>query len=380
MKLGRSPRPAFFFYQAMSRTKNYLDLVSGKTSGPLAAIARAFLAGLACGYALGMTLRNFAYDFGLKTIVKSPVPVVSIGNITTGGTGKTPMVEYVCRYFRQKGLRVAILSRGYGSGSGEMAGMNDEGLLLYQNLPDVPHLQDSDRAGLARIAVEELESQVLVLDDAHQHRRLARNLNIVLIDATNPFGFDWLLPRGLLREPSSQSLSRADAILITRCNLVSTGALESIENRVREKIQPGTPVTRSIHQPVELLLATGEVQSLETLKGKKAAVFCGLGNPSAFLATVEALGVQVIAEKIFTDHHQYSDSDIAELSEWVGATGAELALTSQKDLVKLVCDHLGGRPLGAIRIGLEITQGQAEINHLLDQMADQVETAPITGF
>ncbi|MFM7591591.1 MAG: tetraacyldisaccharide 4'-kinase, partial [Isosphaeraceae bacterium] len=142
----------------MSRTKNYLDLVSGKTSGPLAAIARAFLAGLACGYALGMTLRNFAYDFGLKTIVKSPVPVVSIGNITTGGTGKTPMVEYVCRYFRQKGLRVAILSRGYGSGSGKMAGMNDEGLLLYQNLPDVPHLQDSDRAGLARIAVEELES------------------------------------------------------------------------------------------------------------------------------------------------------------------------------------------------------------------------------
>ncbi|MFM7318198.1 MAG: tetraacyldisaccharide 4'-kinase [bacterium] len=380
MKLGRSPRPAFFFYQAMSRTKNYLDLVSGKTSGPLAAIARAFLAGLACGYALGMTLRNFAYDFGLKTIVKSPVPVVSIGNITTGGTGKTPMVEYVCRYFRQKGLRVAILSRGYGSGSGEMAGMNDEGLLLYQNLPDVPHLQDSDRAGLARIAVEELESHVLVLDDAHQHRRLARNLNIVLIDATNPFGFGWLLPRGLLREPSSQSLSRADAILITRCNFVSTGALESIENRVREKIRPGTPVARSIHQPVELLLATGEVQSLEKLKGKKAAVFCGLGNPSAFLATVEALGVQVIAEKIFTDHHQYSDSDIAELSEWVGATGAELALTSQKDLVKLVCVHLGGRPLGAIRIGLEITHGQAEINHLLDQMADQVETAPITGF
>ncbi|MFM7591419.1 MAG: tetraacyldisaccharide 4'-kinase, partial [Isosphaeraceae bacterium] len=118
----------------------------------------------------------------------------------------------------------------------------------------------------------------------------------------------------------------------------------------------------------------------EKLKGKKAAVFCGLGNPSAFRATVEALGVQVIAEKIFTDHHQYSDSDIAELSEWVGATGAELALTSQKDLVKLVCDHLGGRSLGAIRIGLEITQGQAEINHLLDQMADQVVTAPITGF
>lgn len=355
----------------MSRIKNYFDLISGRSRGPLAAIARAFLAGIAGGYGLGMTLRNFAYDFGLKTIVKSAIPIISIGNITTGGTGKTPMVEYVCRHLRQKGLRVAILSRGYGSGSGEAAGMNDEGLLLYQNLPDVPHLQDADRAGLARIAVEELDSQVLVLDDAHQHRRLARNLNFVLIDATNPFGFGWLLPRGLLRETSSQSLGRADAILITRCDMVSNDVLESIEKRLREKIRPGTSIARSIHQPVELLLASGEVQSLQALKGKKAAIFCGLGNPSAFRATVEALGVQVIAEKIFSDHYQYSDNDIEALSEWVGATNADLALTSQKDLVKLVCVHLGGRPLGAIRIGLEITQGQSEINRLLDQLADQ---------
>lgn len=146
----------------MSRIKNYFDLISGRSRGPLAAIARAFLAGIAGGYGLGMTLRNFAYDFGLKTIVKSAIPIISIGNITTGGTGKTPMVEYVCRHLRQKGLRVAILSRGYGSGSGEAAGMNDEGLLLYQNLPDVPHLQDSDRAGLARIAVEELDRKSVV--------------------------------------------------------------------------------------------------------------------------------------------------------------------------------------------------------------------------
>ncbi len=125
------------------------------------------------------------------------MPVVSIGNLTAGGTGKTPCVEYVVRFYRALDRRVAILSRGYG-GDGAR---NDEALVLEENLPDVPHLQGADRVALAHIAIEELESEIVVLDDGFQHRRLARDLDLVLIDATAPWGHGYLLPRGLLREP-----------------------------------------------------------------------------------------------------------------------------------------------------------------------------------
>jgi tetraacyldisaccharide 4'-kinase len=357
----------------MSRTQKYLDLISGRNRSPLAYFARAGLAVASGGYCLAVSVRNKLFDFGIKSSVTVSVPVVSIGNITTGGTGKTPMVEYVCRFFREKGLRVAILSRGYGSD--KSGGMNDEGLLLYQNLPDVPHLQGPERAELAHIAVEELESQLLVLDDGLQHRRLARNLDIVLIDATNPFGYGWLLPRGLLREPARAAIRRAGAVILTRCDLISAEALAAIENQLWRMVRPGTPVARSVHRPTEVLMASGEVLSLDRVKGKKAVIFCGLGNPAAFRATVESLGVQVVDEKHFTDHHRYTEADIAALSGWVAASMADLVLTSQKDLVKLVAEHLGGRPLGAIRIGLEITQGLAEINHLLDQLAAECNQA-----
>src|SRR5207244_12530469 len=128
-----------------------------------------------------------------------------------GGTGKTPCAEFVARFFRQLDLRVALLSRGYGS----QAGRNDEALVLEENLPDVPHLQGPDRAALAQVAVEELDSEILVLDDGFQHRRLHRDLDIVLIDATCPWGYGHLLPRGLLREPIS-SLKRAHVAMLTR--------------------------------------------------------------------------------------------------------------------------------------------------------------------
>jgi tetraacyldisaccharide 4'-kinase len=148
-------------------------------------------------YGLAVRVRNWLYDRGWKRVVRAAVPVVSVGNLTLGGTGKTPCVEYVARFYRRLDLRVAILSRGYGS----RAGRNDEALVLEENLPDVPHLQGPDRAALAAIGVEELESEILVLDDGFQHRRLARDLDLVLIDATEPWGYGYLFPRGLLREP-----------------------------------------------------------------------------------------------------------------------------------------------------------------------------------
>src|SRR5262249_3767146 len=151
-------------------------LVSGRLRGLWPGLQRLGLRVVSGPYGLAVRLRNWLYDRGWKKVVRAPVPVVRVGNLTLGGTGKTPCVRYVARFYRQRDLRVAILSRGYGSTQGR----NDEALVLEENLPDVPHLQGADRAALAATAVEELESEVLVLDDGFQHRRLARNLDLVL--------------------------------------------------------------------------------------------------------------------------------------------------------------------------------------------------------
>jgi tetraacyldisaccharide 4'-kinase len=194
---------------------DFLDLVRGRRRGVLPSLARLGLGAAAAGYGIGAGLRNLAYDRGWGKAHHAALPVVSVGNLTLGGTGKTPMVEWVCRWFRERAVRATIASRGYGG----QAGLNDEGRVLEDNLPDVPHLQGRDRVELARIAVEELEAEVLVLDDGFQHRRLARDLDIVLLDALEPFGFGRLFPRGLLREPPS-SLRRADVVVLTRSDLV----------------------------------------------------------------------------------------------------------------------------------------------------------------
>jgi tetraacyldisaccharide 4'-kinase len=352
----------------MSRlnVKTYFNLISGRSRGPFAFMGRSILALASGGYAIATSLRNKAYDWGIKKSITADVPIISIGNATTGGTGKTPMVEYVARHFRDQGRMVCILSRGYGSG--DDGGMNDEGLLLYQNMPDVPHLQGPDRSALAQVAVDELLSEVLILDDGLQHRRLVRSLDIVLIDSTNPFGFGWVLPRGLLREPLKQALRRADLILLTRSDMVSDQARTAIRTKVARLAGSSKPWVESIHKPVDLIMADGSEMALGDLTGKSVAIFSGLGNPAAFLQTVESLGAKVIAEQSFPDHHLYSEADLASISRWVAASGADLALTSQKDLVKLPVEHLGGKPLGAIRIGLEIVHGEAELLKALNQV------------
>src|SRR5438876_1130985 len=175
-------------------------------------------------YRLAVWWRNRQFDRGGRAIHRAAVPVVSIGNLSLGGTGKTPCVEYVARFYRELGLKVAILSRGYGAN----AGPNDEALVLEENLPDVPHLQGADRLSLARTAVEELESELLILDDGFQHRRLQRDLDLVLVDATNPWGHGYLFPRGLLRE-TPRSLQRAGVVLLTRC--------DQVDERKRVQIQ-----------------------------------------------------------------------------------------------------------------------------------------------
>jgi tetraacyldisaccharide 4'-kinase len=290
-----------------------------------------------------------------------------VGNLTLGGTGKTPCVEYVAGLYRQQGLRVAVLSRGYG-GSGDR---NDEALVLEQNLPDVPHLQGVDRRALAKTAVEELGSQVLVLDDGFQHRRLKRDLDVVLVDATQPWGHGYLFPRGLLREPP-QSLCRAGAVVLTRCDQVEAPALCRLHETVA-RLSRHALVAEATHQPKELINSEQGREPIQQLRGQPVAAFCGIGNPQAFRRTLADLGAAICAFKIYPDHHAYTRADVDALRAWAGQQAMDcLVVTTEKDLVKLRLAQLGGRALWALRIGLQIGAGQ----EALDRKLKEVVSAP----
>jgi tetraacyldisaccharide 4'-kinase len=340
------------------RAETWHEIIRGDRRGAVAGLARCGLRLASWPYGIGVRARNALYNHGWKRVSRSSVPVVSIGNLTLGGTGKTPCVEYVGRFFSDRDVRATILSRGYGS----EAGRNDEAMVLEENLPDVPHLQGADRVSLANLAVEELEAELLILDDGFQHRRLYRNLEVVLIDATRPPNRDYLFPRGTLREPAS-GLKRADAIVLTRCDQVTVEEVKAIRNWLSQRY-PGKPVAITRHRPVGLI---GDVmEPLEGLKTGPVAGFCGIGNPNAFCRTLESLGANVIDFRAFPDHHAYTRDDVDELIHWANGLPHDATIaTTQKDWVKLRISELAGRPLRAVRIGLAFREGQQEFDEKL---------------
>jgi tetraacyldisaccharide 4'-kinase len=343
----------------LNLTDRYQALLRARGAWP--ACQRAGLRAASLPYDWAMRLRNWLYDRGWKRTHRADVPVVSVGNLTVGGTGKTPCVEFVARWFRERDRRVAILSRGYGS----TGGANDEALVLEENLPDVPHLQGADRVALAAAAVEELESEVLVLDDGFQHRRLARDLDLVLVDATNPWGHDAVLPRGLLREPAS-GLRRAGAVLLTRCDQAPADERARIRERVA-RLAPHAPVAATAHRPLDL--ANSATAPLERVRGRPVAGFCGLGNPDAFRRTLAGLGAAVIAWRTYPDHHAYGRQDVDDLTRWADRLPAETVVaTTQKDWVKLRLDQLGDRELWAVRVRLEVLDGSEALEQRLGQV------------
>jgi tetraacyldisaccharide 4'-kinase len=341
---------------------SYLDLIRGKQAGLAASLARSGLWLAAGVYGAIVTWRNLGFDRGWLKSRRALVPVVSVGNLTLGGTGKTPMVEWVARWFRRRGIRVAILSRGYG----QEGGLNDEGRVLEENLPDVPHLQGPDRVRLARIAALEVETELIVLDDGFQHRRLGRDVDLVLIDALEPFGLEHLFPRGLLREPF-RSLRRATAVVLSRADLITPGERLAIRSAA-ERIAGSLHWVEARHAPICLVDDQGTTSALEELNDKAVAAFCGIGNPEGFRRTVVPLCRNLLDFRIFPDHHNYSASDVRALERWVEGVGADLVLTTQKDLVKLRASVLGLAPLRALRIGLEVTEGGAILDDVLARL------------
>lgn len=339
--------------------ETYHALIRGDRRGPIAALTRAGLRAASWPYGFGVWWRNRLYDRGWKTIHQAAVPVVSVGNLTLGGTGKTPCVEYVAGFYRDLGLPVAILSRGYGADQGR----NDEAMVLEENLPDVPHLQGPDRVALATTAVEELEVELLVLDDGFQHRRLGRELDIVLIDATAPPSRDYLFPRGTLRE-QVRGLGRAGVFLLTRCDQVDPAAIEEARAWLTTRF-PGCPVATSEHRPTELI-GVDRIGAVDDLRGRVVGAFSGIGNPAAFRRTLEDLGARVAAFRAFPDHHPYARADIDDLNDWAsGLPPGAMIATTQKDWVKLRVPDLGGRSLWAVRIGLAIRDGREAFNDAL---------------
>jgi tetraacyldisaccharide 4'-kinase len=311
------------------------------------------------GWAIGV--RNWRFDRGGTEVYRPSVPVVSVGNLTVGGTGKTPMVEWLCRRARERVVRTAILSRGYGAAAD---GRNDEALELELALPDVPHLQNPDRSASAAVAVEELGSQLLVLDDGFQHRRLARDFDLVLLDASEPFGFERLLPGGTLREPA-EGLGRAHAVALSRADMLDAAERAAVRERVA-KINSKLAWCEVVHRPTGLIAADGSREELSRLEDRRIAAFCGIGNPAGFRHTLAALGCAPVAWREFPDHHGYAREDVESLAAWARDAEAQLLVCTRKDLVKLRAGSIGGVPLRAIGVELAFLAGQAELEAALE--------------
>lgn len=348
----------------MLSPSEFRDLVSGRQRGPRATLLRSLLRVAETPYAVAMRVRNWRYDSGRAAVHFVSVPVVSVGNLTLGGTGKTPLVEWLARWFRARGLRVALVSRGYGA---QAASRNDEALELEERLPDVPHLQNADRAEAAQMAVEEFDCQVIVLDDAFQHRRLSRQLDIVLVDALEPFGFGHVFPRGTLREPLS-GLRRAHVVALSRADMLSPDERAKIHERVR-RYAPHAAWIETTHAPQRLLATGGVEATLDTLKGARVAAFCGIGNPAGFRHTLARCGCDLVDLREFADHYAYGRADVESLADWArklaDTQGVTAIVCTHKDLVKLAVNDLGGVPLWAVAIGLEIVAGQGELESKL---------------
>ncbi len=328
-------------------------LISGEWIGLFAGILRSVLRGMAMVWEIAMRLRNMAFDRGWKKSARAAVPVISIGNLTAGGTGKTPVAAFFARWFRERGVRVCFVSRGYGAAA---TTPNDEALVLQALCPDVPHLQNPDRVAAARAAVETHDGQLVILDDGFQHRRLARDLDVVLVDATNPWGYGYILPRGLLREPVS-SLRRSGLVLITRVDHAPREVIDAIRQTIA-MTAPHCDVVETTFPPIRFINSRGAATGLESLRGRSVAAFCGIGNPAAFRSTLAALGCNLVDFRAFPDHHNYTAADIDELTRWSREASIDAIVCTQKDLVKIAHESLGDRPLWAIEIGTQIIAGE----------------------
>jgi tetraacyldisaccharide 4'-kinase len=343
----------------------YRNLISGRSTGLPAALLRCFMGVAATGYSLVVRLHNFLYSKRWLEIHTADVPVISIGNITAGGTGKTPLVIWICRFLQNKNVPCAILTRGYKTHTKKRA-TRDEPAILTESCPQAKVIVNPNRAEAAAEAVDKFGAKVLIMDDGFQHRRLHRDLDIVTIDGTCPFGYGKLLPAGLLREPVA-SLKRTGAAVLTRCDQISESELSRIEKKL-QLINPDMVIAKSIHNPICAKSLAGEKITIEQLRDKKVFAFCGIGNPDAFLNTIRSTGANLVGSKIYNDHYHYTNSDIDDIHSQANHLGADLILTTQKDWTRttLPASVKKDIPFAYLAVEIKFTSGEDKLKQLIE--------------
>jgi len=321
------------------REHYFRGVISGRERGLGAAALRGAARLAEPFYGIGVRLRNWTFDARIRRAHVAPRPVICVGNVTTGGTGKTPVVRWLADELRRRGHRPAVLMRGYkGQASPDGSIASDEQRLLEELLGQpgqtpVPVVADPDRVRGARRAIE-IDPQVTVflLDDGFQHRRLRRDVDLVLIDAASPFGHGHLLPRGLLREPLS-GLNRAHALLLTHVEAVDDARAADIERALRHH-NAYAPLYRCRHVHGGFMASDGRHDATE-LTGRRYFAFCGIGNPKSFTRQLQSTGGQCAATRFFDDHHVYTDEDLERLANLARSAASDVMITTQKDWVKL---------------------------------------------
>ncbi len=351
-------------FKMLPDAESFRRLVDGRATGLVATLGRTGLSAIEIPYESLIRLRNYGYDHSILTVKKASAPVISVGNLTLGGTGKTPLVAWLAHWFAQHNKKPAIISRGYKAKTGQLS---DEAAELKILLPTVPHYANKQRIIVAREAVAK-GSDVLLLDDGFQHRQISRDLNLVTIDATDPFGCNRLFPRGLLREPL-WGLKRADALVLTRTDQVSIKTRNEIQEQCFQFVgSHDKPWIETEHRPSNLRLVDGTTQPLKTLQDKRILSLSAIGNPAAFHRTLTTLGHEPVATLTFPDHHTYTTDDIHRISEETESVGAEIIVTTLKDLVKLPLASVRNRPLCALEIGIQFQTGLQDLEYLLNKI------------
>ncbi len=326
-------------------------------------------------------MRNMFFDAGLMPVDRVDVPVISVGNISTGGSGKTPFVAGIAALLKEKGRNPSIVSRGYGRTTKgfqvisngkqkctEASSGGDEPALLADRLTGIPIVVDEDRGHGAKMAVTMFHSDVVILDDGFQHRSLHRNCDIVLITARELHHRQWLLPAGYGREPFS-SLKRADLLAITKCS--STKDFEVLAPELRERFQ--VPVIGVRHAAAEIRRGSDARQEEQnTLRGKKAVAFSGIADPDSFERTLGDLGVSVAVHHRFDDHHWFTGNDVDAILKSLKNTQAEILVTTEKDFMRLESTKEEfGDALLTVGVRTEIIAGQEDLVETLQHATER---------
>jgi tetraacyldisaccharide 4'-kinase len=319
-------------------------------------------------YRLVCSLRLTFYRHGIYKQKKLPVRVISVGNITLGGTGKTPLVIYLAEKLKEKNENVAILTRGYKRKKKEMVELTqktrdkikwedagDEPYLMAQRLSGVPILVSKNRCRSGDYAVGKHDARFLILDDGFQHLKLFRDLDVVVIDSINPFGNGRLLPAGILRE-SPSSLKRADVFVLTKTD---QGSKKNKLIQRLNRLNPKAPIVESVYRirTVKKLFEGSAINAKE-LENKPALAFSGIGNPESFESSLRQLRIRILKHRKYPDHFPYSPADVFTLMDEAEGEGADFIITTEKDSVRIPFINRMKIPFYVLKIDLKITSGE----------------------